>query len=298
MFYRGSDIRSLNSDEFLNNAIDGSAYPVVDVDFPEDESVADYKYQDTSNFLRYIEDSREVAITGGLTDTLPAAIKFTQQAFPPGLVLIMDETNIPADVEPIDYSIDWFDAHPGVLAHVTTLRDGELREDGRISALMGVDGESMTVDEWRRSEIENEATASRYTTEREVVAFGDEIWLDDSVTSMAMYLGTTGVSPYTIKNALKEVPGYRSSLGTIKNADTREVVAGAEEYRKQAEALYDVIEPLIDFGGAPMYLVAVDSHNDVRAKDGRIEPDNFRFVYNGRGFDTSYERNSHLLGNV
>lgn len=297
MFYRGADLRSLNSNEFLNRQIDGNTHPVIEVNFPDGESVEDYKLQDIENFADHITRRGEVAITGGLTDTLPAAIKFTKQTFPPGLVLHMDETNIPDDVEAIQYDPDWFDAHPGVLAHVTTLRDGELRQDGDIIGLLDVRGGKTIVGEYRRSEIENEGTASRYTTEREVIAYDDAIYIDRSVASMAMYLGTTGTSPYTIKNALKEAPGYRSSLGTIKNTETREVVAGPEEYRKQAEALWDVVRPLIDYDEAPLYLVAVESRNDVRAENGRISPDNFRFVYNDKtGFDDDYARNSHLLG--
>lgn len=295
MFYRGADIKSLNADEFRNNAIDGNMVPVVEVDFPDGVEVSDFRNQTIDNIEEYIVSRDEVPITGGLTDNLPAAIKFTKQRFPPGIVLHMDETNVAADVESIQYDPDWFDAHPGVLAHVTTLHDGELREDGRITALLDVRDDKTVLFETRRSEIENEGTASRVTTEREVVAFGEEIWLDDSITAMVMYRGTTGTSPYTLATSLYEAPGYRSKLGRVYDVEERKVVAGSEDYRKQAELLYEEVTPLIQYDG-PLFIVAVESHNDIRSEDQRIEPDNFRFVYNGTGFDTDYQRNSNLLG--
>lgn len=298
-FYRGTDIETFNQEAFAENAILGEYHPIIEVDLPDGVRIGDYKYQDSANFEDFIVDKREVAITGGLTDRFTSATKFTKTTFPPGLVLKMDETNIPADVEAIEYDIDWFDAHPGVLAHVTTLRDGEIREDGRITALARADSiEEVMVDEWRREEIQNEATANRYTTEREVVAFGEEIWLDDSVTAMVMVLGTTGTSPYQIRHSLGESPSYRTSLGRVKDAETRDVVAGEDEYKKQAELLYDEVDDLIAFDEAPLYLVAVESRNDIRSEDGRIDPENFRFVYNGRSFDEDYSRNSALLGGV
>lgn len=296
MFYRGADLRSLNSNEFLDRTIDGERVPVYEVDFPEGVTVEDYKNQSVHNFGEYITSSEEVAITGGLTDNLPAAIKFTKQVSPPGLVLLMDETNIPSRVESIQYDPDWFDRNPGVLAHVTDLHDGELREGGQIVGLLSVREDKTVLSEYRRREIVNNATANRYTTEREVVAFDDDIYIDHAVQSMAMYLGTTGVSPYTILHSLTEMPGYRSKLGDVFDIENREVVARNEEYRKQAELLYEEVRPLIDYDEAPFYLVAVESRNDVRSGDGRIEPDNFRFVYNGREFDTDYSRNSELLG--
>lgn len=296
MFYRGSDIRALNSNEFLDGQVDGNRYPVIWVDFPEGVEAGDFKYQDISNLDEFVKRRERVAVTGGLTDTLPASIKFTKRGFPPGAVLHIDESNVATDIEPIDYSPEWFDSNPGVLAHVTTLRDGELRESGRIIGLLDVKDDKVTVGEHRRGEIENEATANRYTTERESVAFEDSIDISGAVTAVAMYLGTTGVSPHTIKNALKDSPGHRSKLGTIIDTETREVVAAQDDYRAQAEALYDVVRPIIDYDEAPFYIVAVESRNDVRAEDGRITPENFRFVYNGRSFDTDYGRNSQLLG--
>ena len=296
MFYRGADLRSLNQNEFRDDAIQGEAIPVYKASLPETESAEDYQNQDIENIAPFIEQRDSVSITGGLTGKLSAAIKFTKRTFPPGLVLVMDETNIPAEVERVEYTPEWFDAHPGVLAHVTTLHDGELRSDGDITALVSARDDQTVISEPRRTEIENEATASRYASEEEMVAFAPEVWLDSSVTDMAAYLGTSGVSPYTIPHALAESPNYRSSLGTIKDLDTREVVAQEDEYRKQAEALYDEMMDYIEYRDVPFHIVAVESRNDVGTNAGYIERDNFRFVYDGSSFSTNYDRHSALLG--
>lgn len=295
-FYRGADLKSLNQNEFLSGAINGGQTLVVNAEMTPEELAENWQAQALYNIEDAITDREEVWVTGGLTDTLPAAVKFTKQIFPPGIVLHMDESRIPESVDPIQYDADWFDAHPGALAHVSTLHDGELHVNGEIRGLLRVDDDKAVISEWGRDRVESQATMSTYTSEREMVAFTDTIPLGDAVNSMATYLGTTGVSPYTIYNALSESPGYRSSLGTIKNRETREVAASDGEYREQAALLYDELTPAIQYEDAPFYLVAVESRNDVQAEDGRITPENFRFVYNGRGFDTSYERNSHLLG--
>jgi hypothetical protein len=266
------------------------------VDFPEGESVEKYKLQDVEKFGDFIERRENVPITGGLTDTLPGAVKFTKSDYPPGLVLHIDPDEVRSRLEPIQYDIDWFDANPGVLAHVTTLRDGELREDGRISALLDVKDDKITVDEYRRAEVKNEATASRYTTEREVIAFDDEIHLDGSIKAMAVYLGTSGTSPYTLARTLDLAPKYTNALGTVKNRKTGEVIGQSDDYEALAAELYDDLGDFIDYDDAPLYIVAVKSRNDVRAEHGRITPENFRFVYNGRSFDRDYTRNSRLLG--
>lgn len=296
MFYRGAEIKELNQDEFMDNTIDGEEIQVIEVDFPDGVGLDEYKLQEIHNFARFISDSERVDITGGLTDRLTAAIKFTQQTFPPGVVLIMDETNIPASVEEVEYDPDWFDAHPGVLARVTTLRDGEVREDGKIIGFLDGREDKTIVGEHRRSEVEAEATANRYVTEREMVAFTDEIWLDDAITSLAIYRGTSGTSPYTLTASLSESPLYRTGISGVKEIETRKRVADLDDYRTQAELLYDEIPPLLQYDADNLFLVAVEDMNDVSSRNDRIQPDNFEFVYNGRGFDESYQRNSHLLG--
>jgi hypothetical protein len=116
------------------------------------------------------------------------------------------------------------------------------------------------------------------------------------VEAVVCVRGTTGVSPYTLSASLSEHPRYRVGSGGVKDVETRERVAGPEDYEAQAEVLYEKIEEVMDYDGAPLYLVAVDSMNDIRSDDGAIDPDNFRFVYNGTGFGRDYQRNSKLLG--
>lgn len=295
--YRGSDIRSLNSNEFLTGKIKGSRYEVIEVDFPDTLTVDDFKYQSIESWDTYITRRMEVPITGGLSDDLPAAIKFTKHISPPGAVLHIDSAEVAGQIRKIQYNPEWFDNNPGALAEVSTLWDGELREDGRIIALLRVDPSKTVISEPRRSQVESEATSNTYSSEHEYLAFADDIDISGSIKAIVLYLGTTGTSPYTIRHALTELPGYYSSMGTVLDNETRDVIAGPDDYRKHAEALYTEMKELIDHD-APLYLVAVESRNDVRGDDGRISPDNFRFVYNGRGFDTDYGRNSALLGGV
>lgn len=296
MYYRGADPQTLNRD-LSRGKIRGERIRVIEVDFPETVSIDDFQYQDISNLEEYVTDDRRVGVTGGLTTNLPAAVKFTGHVYPPGVVAVIDPSDVSPRVEPIEYDLDWFNDNPGVLAHVTTLRNAELREDGEIVALLDEKEDKTTVDEYRQRSIENEATARRYTTEEEVVTFDDKLPLSGSVDALVSYLGTTGTSPYTIHHTLTECPLYRNFLGSVEDARSREVVAEKDDYRKQAKLLYDqMVKMLPEY--IPYYIVAVDSRNDVRERDGRITPENFRWVYNGHGFDEDWGRNSRLLGGV
>lgn len=296
MLYRGSDIRMLNTNELLDQTVDGAKIPIIEVDFPDGESVEDYSYQYVSNFEEHITRRYNVGVTGGLTDSVPAATKFTKTRYPPGLVLYIDENVLPADVVEVQYDVEWFDANPGALAHVTTLHDGEIRSGGEIIGFLKEKENGLIVNEARDSQIESEATASRVTTERELVAFDSEIYLGDSVRRAAMFRGTTGVSPYKLLASISEMPGYRTGSGGVKDLDGGGYVAGVEDYREQAKILYDGVLDLVDFDRNELFLVAIDDFNGMDSSNAQIQYDNFRFVYNGTGFDDDYERNSFLLG--
>jgi hypothetical protein len=82
----------------------------------------------------------------------------------------------------------------------------------------------------------------------------------------------------------------------VKDAETGDIVAQNDDYQTQAELLYDELVPMLQHEARDLSVVAIESFNDVSDGDPRIPPDNFRFVYNGRDVDESYERNSHLLG--
>jgi hypothetical protein len=296
MFYRGADVRSLNSNEFARGRITGEPIDVAYAEMGEQALTENWQAQGIHNLSEYITEYATVDITGGLTETLSAAIKFTDVGDYPGVVLHIDESRISTPITPIEYDPGWFDRNPGVLGHVITLGDGEIHVNDRILGLTDAREGNTIIYNWGRGRVENEATANRYATESEVVAFANEIDLGSSVRSMAAYLGTTGVSPYTVTNALTILPGYRSSIGTIKNTQTGAVVGGPEDYRAHAEALYEAMVEAIEYDTARFYIVGLESRNDVRNGDERIDHDNFRWVYNGREFDTDYQRNSHLLG--
>ncbi|MFW5950405.1 MAG: hypothetical protein ACOCR6_03610, partial [archaeon] len=290
------DVRTMNGD-LSRGAVRGEDIRVVTVDFPDTVNVEDFQFQDISNLDGYITEDKTVGVTGGVTANVPAAAKFTGRRYPPGVVAVIDPSRVPVRLEQIEYDLEWFNDNPGVLAHVTTLRDAELREGGEIVALLDEKENKTTVGEPRQRSIENEATARRYTTEEERVAFGGEIPLNDSVVALVSYLGTEGTSPYTIKNSLIESPMYQSRSRGVRDVETREMVAESGEYRKHAELLYDAMVPMLP-EDIPYYIVAVDSRNDVRPSNGRITPENFRWVYNGHGFDEDWGRNSRLLGGV
>lgn len=296
MYYRGADINSLNADEFRDNTIDGHYVHVTEVDFPPDVRRENWQAQGVYNFEQYVTDSRDVPITGGLTDNLPAAIKFTKSADPPGVVLFLDSSKIIGEVTAIEYDIEWFDNNPGALAHVDTLNDGELREGGEIIGMLDSKDGNWYVREYGRDRAENTASRSTYESESEAIAFTDEIGLDGSIRNLATYAGTTGVSPYTLYNYANNITSYMSGLARLQNRDLDPQRIDAEDYRTQAEVVYDAMVDIIQYPTEDYHIVAVESMNDVHEEEGRVTPENFRFVYNGRDFDESYERNSHLLG--
>jgi len=298
MLYRGGDLRLLNDGALDDGRIASNDFPVVYADPPPNPDRQNRFAQAISTVEEYITRRETVSVAGGVTSTLPAAIKFTKNVGPPGVVLHLDESVVGPQVTGIEYTLEWFDNHPGVLAHTDTLSDGEYRVDGEILSMLDVQDDKTVFHQYGRDRVESRATSPTYQDEMEMVSTDGPIDVSGAITAIAVYLGTEGTSGYTIRNNLKSLSAFDARFGSIKDAETGEVVAGSDDYRAQAEVLYEELPDLLASTPAPLYLVAVDSRNDIQADDGRITPENFRFVYNGRGFDTDYGRNSSLLGGI
>lgn len=294
--YRGSDIKGLNQNEFKRGRIEGESYPVWYSSATEDElresrnAHGIWKYEDE------IERREDVYVTGGLTDLLGPAVNFsTTLGGAPGAVIILDRDKVQSEIERIEYDLEWFDAHPGVMAHVSTLYNGEFRANGELYSMMSENDNGWVFYEYGRDRVESRATSPTYQGEREFFTFAESIELGGAVDAVATYGGTTGVSTSTLANYLKEVGMYQDRLGRFVPYDDDKDVIYNEDYRGLAEAVHEAMLDLMEYRPTDYYIVAVDSMNDV-GNDPEIERDNFRFVYDGQRFITDYDEVPVLMG--
>lgn len=152
--------------------------------------------------------TKEHGVTGGLTSTLGAAIRFSNPPIP--MVFYLKERGLNGTPTPINYSYDWFDSHPGgldwvygesVSGEVRTLSEG----------LMGLTTETETgpeVWEWGRDDLQR--TAMTYEDESELLVFSDHIDISPCCDGVAIILQGTR-NPQT---AIAGFDGYHAGFGS------------------------------------------------------------------------------------
>lgn len=295
-YYRGADLKRLNSVELTQKRVPGGDFPVWYAAMTDEQIREGWQAQGIYNLEHVIERRETASVVGGFTDNLPAAIKFSKSTSPPGAVLFLKRDRLSPSVGKIEYTEEYFDAHPGVMAHVSTLNDGELRVNGELFALLSENDNGWFIREWGRDRVKSRISSPTFQGEDEFVACADEVRLDGAIDKIATYGGTTGVSPYTLYQYAKEISGYRDKLGTLVNRDVEDGVISNDDYRSQAELVYDSATEMLQWDDVDYHVVAVDSMNDVRQDDRRITPENFRFVYNGASFIEDYERAQPFVG--
>lgn len=280
--YRGADLKRLNTVEFPNGEIPANTFPVWYGDFTDEELAESRNAHGLYKYADRIIRRDDVPVTGGLSESVSAAVKFTKSTKPPGAVLFINRNRMSEDVTPIQYNAEWFDNHPGAIAHVSTLNKGEFRVGDEIYGLMSENDNGWYINRWGREGVESRATSSTYTSEQELVSFADGVSLGDSVDAIATYGGTTGVSPYKLYEYVKEIGPYRSSLGSLIPYDDGGEIIRKDDYRELAEAAHSAMLEFMQYQPDTYYIVAVTSMNDVRG--GPISDDTFQFAYDGSRF--------------
>lgn len=204
--YRGANLDTLN--EMLSTGtIEGDTHSIYTAsldDIPESvghrESFEDLPFYD-------VEDTT-ADVTGGLTDSLPETRRFRDTD---GLVAVIDGRQTP--FQKVHYDYDWMDANPGVLAHILTTVDGELRirGEGLYGALdrtpLAGGGYKWIIEHWGQEELPATSEQSMFADESEWVALE---------------------SPADISRGLEGIVSFQSGLSKREAAD---------EYARLSDAL-------------------------------------------------------------
>lgn len=292
--YRGEPVEALNIDEFKDNAIDGTAFDVWDYDPTDDEDESPI-LNSISNIPGEVAGHRKVDVTGGLTRSIGAAVNFQNPGgFTIGLSLILDANRIVGEVVPIEYGLSWFDRHPGVMARVETLADGEVRVDGDLMGLVDTQAGSgnRTVNKWGRERMEARANSPTYRKEDEIVAMASEIDLDGALKAAVGYYNRRQASGGALEPVLNEQDGFssRPRMGSdavdTSDADDRELTKWL--YRETVRRAH------LD----ERYIALVVTQDPVSVGDTKIAKDNFSWVYDGSTYIEDYEDARMYLGRV
>jgi len=168
--YRGTHLGLANKAEFVTGRVEPTSALILDMELPENRTVGAYEVKDALGYPEFINSQRTVKVTGGFTDRLGPAVSFSKNRHPPGVVLLLRRSKLPPSLTPVEYNFEWFNRHPGALAHVGTIFDGEVRVDGTLSALLSKTGDKYIIKEANDRYLRSEATSSIYTEEREEVS--------------------------------------------------------------------------------------------------------------------------------
>lgn len=189
--YRGRRLPELNQDEFQDNTIDGNTYRIVRVRMTTDQidqMETGFTLDALPGILQGVDT---VHVTGGLSENVGTAVHFSGGADVTNLqlplILALDPDRIVGDVVRVDYTYDWFNAHPGALAHVDTTAKGEIRVNGDLWGLLREGNRAVFVSLWGQDQVMERAEFMQFSEEEERIAFAREIPLD------ASFLGSASV---------------------------------------------------------------------------------------------------------
>jgi hypothetical protein len=193
-------------------------------------------------------------VTGGFTDLFGQTRRFQGKQF--GTVAVFEADKI--DLQPIQYDRDWMDAHPGVLCHVLTTADYEIRLEDK--GLWGIVETRPQADGTRVARVEHfgsmPATSeeSRFANESEWVTLSPSVSTDRGLRAVV-----SRISERSIEDRVAEAFGY--SATSVEDA---------------ASALYGHIRERI--GGRAEVAVLVTKRGASRS--GEVwAPGDLRFVF-------------------
>ena len=160
--YRGGDV-DLIREELDSQLLPATEYPVYTFQDPQQSTPFDSATPDTAT------------VAGGVTDDLAQTRRFRGTR---GVAIVLDTSDNRFPYEPIQYSYDFHNANPGVLPHILSTADGEVRDGS--GDLYGVfedrpladGGRSLSMTHTRDDSLPATSVNSRFADEREWVATG------------------------------------------------------------------------------------------------------------------------------
>ena len=257
-------------------------YPIIEADEIDvfyvdntEEEVDDARASDPTDSLNIVRQETE-RIAGGLSSRLRGSMKFAQELSTLSEVLVFDPNRITPRPRPIEYTLEWMDDNPGLLARIDTLSNGEIRssDDGRLLGLTWEDG---IVHKGKRVNLEHTATTSTYETEQEWFANTPELDLNGSLIGGITVAHQQKAVGGSIQGALAEYEGF--SMGGF----GRDQSVTAMSREEQARELHGFIRaqsgPLLT-EEKPLWLVVVDDDRSWESNGG-IDPSEFVLATDG-----------------
>jgi hypothetical protein len=219
-------------------------------------------------------ETRQIA--GGLSSRVAGSMKFAKSLASVGATLVFDPSMIQPQPNPIEYTLDWMDDHPGVLARIDSLSTGEIRsaDDGRV---LGLTWEGDGIHKSKRENMEFTATSDTYSTEQEWFAYSDTLDLDGALIGGLSVVHQQKAMGGSIQGALDDREGF--SMGGF----GKRTSVSRMSTQEQAETLAPLIKqdntPLRE-ENAPYWLVVVEDDREWKSNGG-IERSEFVLASNG-----------------
>jgi hypothetical protein len=293
--YRGTNLAEANEEEFADGRVAPSTVPIQSIDFPPTETALNYHNQSLLNHGDLLTGSETVSVTGGFTPSLSAALKFTKRVNPPGVLLILDRTRIPEQLVPIEYDLSWFNDNPGALAHTMSVEEGEVREDGRLVALLLNADTKKTLNNPRGRGLEYQATKRVNADEKEAVAFADGVSISNAIEQVVVYRAVRSGELYTMRNTLEKLGPYSNRKMGLYSTDTGDQVANTSDDNTVAGLLYDEIAERMMYPSDALMIVGVRGLNEIVKERTGVTEQNFVLSYDGTSVNRDYRQNHPAL---
>jgi hypothetical protein len=210
--------------------------------------------------------------TPGFTPNLGTGVFFSHYNMEdPGLVFAFDSEAIPG-VQPIEYEIDWFHDHPGLLARVDTLSDGEIRLDGELLAVTD-EGEV-----WQWGDRLSEALRGTYKDEGEWFTEETHIPVTTGLAAVTSYVGTNSATSGALDTHLSYFEDYNYGWG-----GTGDVNVDYMDRREKVESYHDEVSREMGMLGDELVVVLLEDQGRISKEDGSLR-EKFLLAYDGVEF--------------
>mgnify|MGYP006268942207 CR=1 FL=1 len=258
--YRGAEIQSLRANELSRGRVTGEQIDVWT--FSEEHDRGDVMAKKPQS-VESDASHDTVNIVGGFTDNYGAAVHFSggYQDFP---VLYALRNNAALDVQRINYNLQFMHMNEGVLAHIDTLSDGEVRYGGRVVGVIN-DG---TVSDWGQSNMESTATSPMYSEEDEYYASAPFVNVESSVNGSVSILFTGATAP-NVEPAMKE---YVDEL-PYDWRELRNLFYDDDFAQEAANILSEAFGPEIEQFSGEHYVIIVSPKFRMSKVDQRVDPE-------------------------
>lgn len=298
--YRGSSIDDFNRDEFRTHSIGGNGWDVWHAEMPEEErdrtkddsDFSVYRVQSVNKLEEWITGREVIDVTGGMTSNMGTAAHFSHNYTDPGLVIHLREEKIPAETVVVEYDREWADDHPGALSHIDDLTTGEVHVNDQLWGQVNTNEDGVEYIQQWGGEARRKIESGLFKDEAEMLAFTDEVWLDDTVEAVVAYYKIRGGTTTDQSSVLADLPGYTESFGY--GDDVVRLDSFTE--KEKTKHLYREIVDLTQWREEDIFVCIMQDDRKFGKDADRVPEDEFKWVYNGRDFIEDYDEAGAIVG--